>query len=95
MEVLMQESEKAKYYLDALCDAKPNRRTGSPGNREATDFFSATVNKWSFEVHTTPFPCLDYESGNSLANLIRIHKHYDKYFFKMFRVKRLVTAELL
>ena len=61
----MQESEKAKEYLDALCGVKPNRRTGSPGNREATDFFSAMVKKWNYEVDTTPFPCLDYESGKA------------------------------
>jgi len=71
----MQESEKAKEYLDALCGVKPNRRTGSPGNREATDFFSATVNKWSYEVDTTPFPCLDYESGK--ASLICQDQTYE------------------
>lgn len=31
--------EKASEYLRILCDVKPNRRTGSSGNREATDFF--------------------------------------------------------
>ena len=71
----MQESEKAKYYLDALCDAKLNRRTGSPRNHEAIDFISATVNKWSFEVDTTPFPCLDYESGK--ASLICQDQTYE------------------
>ena len=59
----MQDSQKAKEYLDTLCGVKPNRRTGSPGNRKATDFFAAMVKKWNYGVDTTPFPCLDYESG--------------------------------
>ena len=29
---------KARSYLETLCSVKPNRRTGSPGNREATAF---------------------------------------------------------
>jgi aminopeptidase YwaD len=62
-EVIMQELEKAKEYLDTLCSVKPNRRTGSPGNRKATDFFASFVKKWDYKVDTTPFPCLDYESG--------------------------------
>jgi aminopeptidase YwaD len=63
MEVIMQELEKAKEYLEMLCSVKPNRRTGSPGNRKATDFFASLVQKWDYSVDTTPFPCLDYESG--------------------------------
>jgi len=59
----MQELEKAKEYLNTLCSVKPNRRTGSPGNRKATDFFASLVNKWDYTVDTTPFPCLDYASG--------------------------------
>jgi aminopeptidase YwaD len=61
----MQDSEKAKEYLDALCGVKPNRRTGSPGNREATDFFATMVKKWNYTVDTTPFPCLDHETGKT------------------------------
>jgi aminopeptidase YwaD len=63
MEVNMQELEKVKEYLNTLCNVKPNRRTGSPGNRTATDFFASLVKKWDYAVDTTPFPCLDYESG--------------------------------
>lgn len=59
----MQELKKAKEYLNTLCSVKPNRRTGSPGNRKATDFFASLVKKWDYTVDTTPFPCLDYESG--------------------------------
>ncbi len=54
---------KAKNYLDALCGVKPNRRTGSPGNREATEFFARTIGQWGYRLDTTPFPCLDHRSG--------------------------------
>ena len=58
----MQELQKAKEYLKTLCSVKPNRRTGSPGNLVATEFFATTVKKWDYTIDTTPFPCLDYES---------------------------------
>ena len=37
MEVIVRDLEKVEEYLKALCSVKPNRRTGSPGNRTATD----------------------------------------------------------
>jgi len=43
----MQDSEKAKVYLDELCNVEPNRRTGSPGNRKATDFLANNINSVS------------------------------------------------
>jgi aminopeptidase YwaD len=58
MEVKMQYIEKAKEYLDALCSVTPNRRTGSRGNREATDFFADIVKKSDYRVDTTPLPGL-------------------------------------
>ena len=88
----MQDSKKAKEYLDALCGVKPNRRTGSPGNREATDFFSATVNKWSYEVDMTPFPCLDHETGK--ASLICQDRAYEIYI-SPFSLECDVTSELV
>jgi aminopeptidase YwaD len=56
---------KASSYLNALCGVEPNRRTGSPGNQEAADFFANLVKKFDYRVDTTPFPCLDYISGNA------------------------------
>lgn len=35
--------QKACEYLETLCRVKPNRRTGSKGNRTATDFFYDTI----------------------------------------------------
>ena len=41
---------KAVAYLDTLCSVKPNRRTGSPGNRQATYFFADTFRGYSYEI---------------------------------------------
>ncbi|MFC1977677.1 M28 family peptidase [Chloroflexota bacterium] len=77
----MQDLEKAKEYLNTLCSVKPNRRTGSPGNRTATDFFAAMVKKWDYTVDTAPFPCLDFESGKiSLVCQGRGYKVYVSQF---------------
>lgn len=51
---------KSQLYLKTLCSVKPNRRTGSPGNREATDFFANTIRPYGYELDATPFDCLDY-----------------------------------
>ena len=50
----------AQSYLNVLCSVKPNRRTGSAGNREATDFFAHTIRSYGYEIDATPFECLDY-----------------------------------
>ena len=51
---------KARSYLNTLCSVKPNRRTGSAGNWEATEFFANIVRTCGYEVDATPFECLDY-----------------------------------
>ena len=56
----------AESYLNTLCSVEPNRRTGSPGNRDATDFFASTIRSFGFEIDATPFECLDYISGESV-----------------------------
>jgi aminopeptidase YwaD len=55
--------DKAETYLTTLCSVKPNRRVGSPGNRAATEFFAQTMESWEYAIDTTPFPCLDFQSG--------------------------------
>ena len=55
--------QKASEYLETLCRVKPNRRTGSKGNRAATDFFYETIKPWGYKIDATPFTCLDFESG--------------------------------
>jgi len=92
MEVIMQDLEKAKEYLNTLCSVKPNRRTGSPGNRIATDFFAAMVKKWDYIVDTTPFSCLDYESGK--ISLVCNDQSY-KVYVSQFSPRCDVAAELV
>lgn len=53
---------KASEYLQRLCSVYPNRRTGSDGNREATDFFSKVVKHLGYEAEVEPFKCLDYKT---------------------------------
>jgi aminopeptidase YwaD len=52
--------EKASEYLKVLCDFKPNRRMGSSGNREATDFFEKTIHKYGYDIDAASFATLDY-----------------------------------
>jgi aminopeptidase YwaD len=55
----------AEFYLETLCGVKPNRRTGSPGNWEATEFFAETVRGFGYEIDAMPFECLDHVSGGA------------------------------
>ncbi len=65
---------KAENYLETLCAVKPNRRTGSAGNRKATQFFSHTLRALGYDVDDAPFDCLDYTSGKVFL------KHSDQSF---------------
>jgi aminopeptidase YwaD len=56
---------KAEFYLQTLCDVRPNRRTGSAGNRDATDFFADTVRGLGYEIDAVPFDCLDHLCGGA------------------------------
>lgn len=51
---------KVRTYLEALCGVKPNRRTGSPGNKQAVDFFARKAGLYADEIDRTPFEALDY-----------------------------------
>jgi len=56
---------KARSYLETLCSVKPNRRTGSPGNREATAFVADVIGAFGYDVDATPFDCLDHVSNGA------------------------------
>lgn len=56
---------KVETTIETLCSVVPNRRTGSPGNREATDFFAEVIRSYGYDVDTTPFGCLDHVKGES------------------------------
>ncbi len=57
------EVQAARKHLQALVGVKPNRRTGSAGNREATAYFAGRARRVGFSVDMTAFPCLDYVGG--------------------------------
>mgnify|MGYP003752062313 CR=1 FL=1 len=61
--------EKANQYLKVLCDVKPNRRTGSSGNREATDFFEKTIRQYGYDIDAASFTTLDYVCHNTSLTL--------------------------
>lgn len=69
--------KKAKAYLDTLCAFKPGRSIGSPGNTEAAGFVARTFGQWGYQIDTTPFDCLDFESGAS--SLTSGSRSYDLY----------------
>jgi aminopeptidase YwaD len=56
---------KSLGYVTGLSSVRPNRRTGSAGNREATRFFAETIAQWDYTTDTTPFPSVDYRMGES------------------------------
>jgi aminopeptidase YwaD len=60
-----QTAGKAEMHLKTLCAVKPNRRTGSPGNREAVRFFAREIRRWGYRIDTMPFPCLDHRAGKA------------------------------
>jgi len=57
---------KAQLYLQTLCSVKPNRRTGSLGNQEATGFVADTIRPYGYEMDVTPFPAVDHVCGGAV-----------------------------
>ena len=58
-------SRNAENYLRILCEEITNRRVGSRGNREATDFFAQLVSSFGFDTQTPLFECMDWRSGGA------------------------------
>ncbi len=56
-------AKKAQAYLQHLCVDIPNRRTGSPGNREATTFFADIARSHGFAIAAPVFDCMDWEQA--------------------------------
>lgn len=56
-------TKKAQAYLQRLCVEIPNRRTGSPGNREATAFFADITRSQGFTIAAPVFDCMDWEQA--------------------------------
>lgn len=54
-------AKKAEIYLKVLCDVKPNRSTGSAGNKKATDYFAGIVKANAYQIETNYFDCMDFK----------------------------------
>jgi len=60
--------KKAGSYLHKLSVDIDSRRVGSPGNRQATDFFARTVASFGWAAESTAFDCVDWsQEGVDLA----------------------------
>jgi aminopeptidase YwaD len=70
-------ASKANDYLQKLCNVKPNRRTGSRGNRAATGFFLDTIRDFEYQYDGKIFECLDYTVGES--RLSQADKSFEVY----------------
>lgn len=62
-------TEKAKEFLDTLCNQIPNRRVGSEGNRLATTFFAETIKSFGFDVECPEFECMDWQSHGAVISV--------------------------
>lgn len=56
-------TSKTSSYVQQLCDVRPNRTTGSDGNKQATAWFATTLRDSGIEVQTPTFDCLDFDQG--------------------------------
>lgn len=56
-------SEEICSAIHHLCLEIPNRRMGSAGNRQATDYAARRLKELGFQVATPQFTCLDWEGG--------------------------------
>ncbi len=61
-------NKKAKGYLQRLCVDIPNRRVGSDGNRQATDYFGGLMSSMGYDLEYPEFDCIDWtEDGARLG----------------------------
>jgi aminopeptidase YwaD len=56
-------AKRAAFYVRTLCRVKPNRSTGSKGNRAAAAFCAGKLKGFGYQVETAPFSCLDFDRG--------------------------------
>ncbi len=61
--------ELIKKHLYELCRRIPNRHVGSPGNREATDYFAHHMRLCGFQAVQQEFDCLDWEPGEAFIRI--------------------------
>lgn len=57
---------KCEDYLNQLCREIHQRPVGSKGNQQATVFFQEIVEKFGWNIESTPFPALDWSSDGAV-----------------------------
>lgn len=70
-------TKKASEYLHKICEVKPNRRTGSVGNKNATNYVAEILKKNGYSVDTDVFSSLDYKIEH--VSLSLGNKKFDVY----------------
>lgn len=55
-------ADTAARHVAALCDVTPDRRPGSLGNRQATDYVKTILSQHGWAPTTQPFDCVDWTS---------------------------------
>ena len=60
---------KAKDHLATLCSFLPDRRPGSAGNREATDYAADVLRQIGWEVSTPEFDCVDWHTDGGTVQV--------------------------
>ncbi len=61
-------TDKLHSDLEFLCRSLPNRHVGSPGNRQATDFYAGKMRNLGFTVECPAFDCIDWEHGDVILS---------------------------
>ncbi len=61
-------SEKCHQWLKTLCVDIPERTTGSPGNRTATEFFKDQLESLGWATESQEFDAVDWKDGGATLN---------------------------
>jgi aminopeptidase YwaD len=84
--------EQAKHHLHTLCVEIPNRKVGSQGNIQATEYVDKILKSFGFHTEMPKFECIDWEEqGASLT----IEGQSFEVFPGYYSLGCLVTAELV
>ena len=60
--------DRAQAHINYLCSVRPNRRTGSAGNRKAGAYLAEQFQELGYEIDQTPFITLDYQTAGAFLS---------------------------
>ncbi|NPV87820.1 MAG: M28 family peptidase [Anaerolineae bacterium] len=61
--------QKSVSYLHTLCRTIPERCVGSPGNRQATDFFKRQIASLGWQTEVSELDAVDWENGGAALHV--------------------------